>query len=741
MPLKFWWDTFVSAVYLLNRLPTQVLQHKSPFELLFHQHPDYHFLKTFGCACYPNLRPYHNQKFQFRTSACVFLGYSPVHKGYRCLHNSGRIYVARSVMFDETNFPYPQLFSSSSAPSSSVPTTSGFSFPFSLPGSSALVPSPTPSVHGQTPPDDSRLSSSTKDSPTTPCTSIPLISSSSPNKLLTAPQCSIHPMQTWAKSGIFKPRALTIDHQTPLTTAEALSHPQWQQAMQAEFSALLLNNTWELVPPHPDQKIVHSKWIFRIKYKADGTLDKYKARLVAKGFQQTPGVDYFETFSLVVKHATIKIIFTLAVTHNWDIQHIDVNNAFLNGDLEETVFMAQPEGFVDPQKPHFVCKLHKALYGLKQAPRAWYDRLKRTLLQWGFHNSISDPSLYYVCKNGHQLFALVYVDDILITGANATDVNQLILDLNGAFALKTLGSVHYFLEVTRTSFELHMRQTKYAIDLLSRIKMADANSCSTPMCLSNNLFSHGSPSFAHPSLYRSIIGALQYLTNTRPDIAYAVNKLSQFSQAPTNAHWAACKRILRYIKGTLQYGLSFHPASLLKLEGFSDADWGTNLDDRKSISGLCIFLVGNLISWCSKKEIAVARSNTEGEYRALASTATELIWIHQLLSEIGVRLHTSPPVLWCENMSAQALASNPVYHARTKHFELDLHFLRDLVTSRKLEVRYVSTDHQPADLLTKPLSGSRFLSLCHKLHLGSAQLSLRGRVDDSSEQSDHVSSI
>ena len=383
------------------------------------------------------------------------------------------------------------------------------------------------------------------------------------------------------------------------------------------------------------------------------------------------------------------------------------------------------------------------MYGLKQAPRAWYDRLKRTLLQWGFHNSISDSSLFYVCKNGHQLFALVYVDDILITGANAIDVHQLIHDLNGAFALKTLGSVHYFLgfEVTRSPYELHMRQTKYATDLLSRTNMADANSCSTPMCLSNNLSSHGSPPFAHPSLYRSTIGALQYLTNTRPDIAYAVNKLSQLLQAPTNAHWAACKRILRYIKGTLQYGLSFHPASLLQLEGFSDADWGTNLDDRKSISGLCIFLGGNLISWCSKKQTAVARSSTEAEYRALTSTATEVIWIQQLLSEVGVRLHTSPPVLWCDNMSAQALASNPVYHARTKHFELYLHFLRDLVTSRKLEVRYVSTAHQPADLLTKPLSGSRFLSLCHKLHLGSAQLSLRGRVGDISEQPDHVSSI
>ena len=188
MPLKFWWDAFVSAVYILNRLPTQVLQHKSPFELLFHQHPDYHFLKTFGCACYPNLRPYHNKKFQFQASACVFLGYSPVHKGYRVLHNSGRIYVARSVMFDETNFPYPQLLSSSSTPSFSIPISFGFSFPFSMSGISALVPSLAPSVHGQTLPDDSRISSSTlSSSSTAACTSIPLIPSSSPSKPLAAP--------------------------------------------------------------------------------------------------------------------------------------------------------------------------------------------------------------------------------------------------------------------------------------------------------------------------------------------------------------------------------------------------------------------------------------------------------------------------------------------------------------------------------------------------------------------------
>ena len=233
--------------------------------------------------------------------------------------------------------------------------------------------------------------------------------------------------------------------------------------------------------------------------------------------------------------------------------------------------------------------------------------------------------------------------------------------------------------------------------------MAAAKSCSTPMCLSNNLFLSDSEPFSQPSVYRSTIGALQYLTLTRPDLAFCVNKLSQFLQTPTIAQWNACKRILRYVKGTLSHGLLFKPASLFTIEGYSDSDWATNIDDRKSISGICVFLGGNLITWSSRKQKAVACSNTEAEYRALSSAATDLMWVQHLLIEIGISI-SQPLVLWSDNLGAQALACNPVYHARTKHIELDVHFIRNLISEHKLEVRYVSTESQTADVLQ---------SLCH----------------------------
>ena len=259
-----------------------------------------------------------------------------------------------------------------------------------------------------------------------------------------------------------------------------------------------------------------------------------------------------------------------------------------------------------------------------------------------------------------------------------------------------------------------------------------AKSCSTPMCLSNNLSLSDSEPFSQPSVYRSTIGALQYLTLKCPDLALCVNKLSQFLQTPTVAQWNACKRIMRYVKGTLSHGLLFKPASLVTLEGYSDSDWATNIDDRKSISGICVFLGGNLITWSSRKQKAVARYSTEAEYRALSSAATDLMWVQHLLTEIGISF-SQPLVLWSDNLGAQALACNPVYHARTKHIELDVHFIRSLISEHKLEVRYVPTESQTADVLTKPLSLDRFRPLCSKLTMCAPMLSLRGHVEAASD--------
>ncbi|PNX91753.1 hypothetical protein L195_g047887, partial [Trifolium pratense] len=367
--------------------------------------------------------------------------------------------------------------------------------------------------------------------------------------------------------------------------------PEWKEAMEHELEALHKNGTWTLVPYEGQENVIDSKWVFKTKFKADGTIERRKARLVARGFQQTAGLDYEETFSPVVKPSTIRIILSMAVHFNWEVRQMDINNAFLNGYLKETVFMYQPEGFIDPNKPNHICKLTKALYGLKQAPRAWFERLKNALLTWGFQNTKSDTSLFFLKEKNHVTFILIYVDDILVTGSNSEFLCKFIKQLNVPFALKDLGSLHYFLgiEVSRDEGGMYLRQTKYISDLLRKFNMENVSTCPTPMVTGKQFIAGGEP-LKNPSLFRQAIGGLQYLVNTRPDIAYSVNKLSQYMCSPTVHHWQGIKRILRYLQGTKNYCLHIKPSADLDISGFSDADWATSPEDRKSVAGNCIYL-------------------------------------------------------------------------------------------------------------------------------------------------------
>ncbi|KAL5755730.1 hypothetical protein ACOSQ2_020476 [Xanthoceras sorbifolium] len=371
--------------------------------------------------------------------------------------------------------------------------------------------------------------------------------------------------------------------------------------MDEEYGGLIKNHTWTLVPPPPNCNIVGHKWVFRIKYNVDGSISK--ARLVAKGFHQTPGVDFSDTFSPVIKPSTIRVIFTLSATFDWKIQHVDVNNAFLNGELEELVFMEQPSGFTSSSHPSHVCRLNKVLYGLKQTPRAWFHKLKSSLVEWRFVNSTSNVSLFIKKVGVKVVYVLIYVDDILISGNDPSLNHTTINFLNSKFALKTLGQVHYFLgfKAFRNSDGIYLTQTKYVHDLLAKTNMLNAKPCSTPICSSVKLSAAIGSSLAQPTVYRSVIGALQYLTYTRPDINFAVSRLSQFLSSPNDIHWQACKRILRYLKGTSGLGLVLRPATSLHLKAFADADWASCVDDRCSTSGCCVFLGPNLINWYSRK--------------------------------------------------------------------------------------------------------------------------------------------
>ncbi|KAK6131582.1 hypothetical protein DH2020_034596 [Rehmannia glutinosa] len=339
--------------------------------------------------------------------------------------------------------------------------------------------------------------------------------------------------------------------------------------------------------------IISNKWVFRVKYNANGDVDKFKARLVARGFEQTAGVDFHETFSPVIKPCTIRLIFTLVVTNQWSIQQIDVNNAFLNGDLKETVYMSQPEGFADSLHPTYVCKLQKALYGLKQAPRAWFLKLTGFLSSIGFKQSVADSSLFYESSNGAQMFILIYVDDIRSFGGDSKQISSVIQLLNDQFALKTLGEVDYFLgmEAHRSAAGLVLSQSKYIHDFLVKIHMLDCKPSLTPISTGHKLSLKDNKEFDQPSLYRSVVGTLQYLTFTRPDIAFTINKLSQFLHQPTMHHWLTCKHLLRYLRGTMSLGIMFKPAARMLLEAYSDADWASSVDDRKSTVDIVCFLV------------------------------------------------------------------------------------------------------------------------------------------------------
>ncbi|KAJ4801076.1 hypothetical protein LUZ62_052322 [Rhynchospora pubera] len=731
IPMNYWDVIFESVTFVINRLPCSPNNDVSPFEMLFNQKPNYQFFHVLGCACYPLLRPYNQTKLQPRSEKCALLGYSPVYKGYKCLHiPTGRIYISRHVKFDDSDLPFTYLHT----------TTNDETQPYPTPPQQPLSVIPHPSDN-TTPNFSDHLISSPQ---------ITTIQQNQPSSSRNAPTTTSHSMMTRSKTQTLKPKIFpnhqlftttTSNHHPKLASVEPTCYTQavkdknWRLAMAAELDALAHNATWELVPPPSDAHVVGSKWLFRIKYKPDGSIEKYKARLVAKGYSQLEGIDYYETFSPVVKPSTVRVVLSIAISHNWPLHQLDVNNAFLHGDLEETVFMEQPPGFSDTLYPNHVCKLKKAIYGLKQAPRAWFFKLKEFLTTHQFVSSQCDHSLFILKTTSTIMYLLVYVDDIIITGNSPKAIDKLIKTLDAEFSIKDLGELSYFLGIQVSSFHknLHLSQHRYLQTVLTRAAMADAKPCQTPMQAGIQPSKFEGSLLENPHMYRSIVGALQYATITRPDLTFAVNKASQFVAAPTEKHWQLVKRILRYIRGTLHHGLIIKPSTDLSIHAYCDADWAGCPDDRRSTTGYAVYMGCNLISWSAKKQATVSRSSTEAEYRSLAVTTQEVLWLNYLLLELGyVTKHV--PTLWCDNLGATFLAANPVFHARTKHIELDFHFVREKVNAKQLSVRFICSNDQLGDIFTKSLAKARFHCIRDKLNVIHNPLSLRGPIEETDSE-------
>ena len=532
----------------------------------------------------------------------------------------------------------------------------------------------------------------------------------------------LYPLANFISFKKFSPshRAFLVSLNTitiPNTLSEALSNEKWKQAMNVEMEALEKNKTWEIVQLPIGKKPVGCKWVYTVKYRADGSIERYKARLVAKGYTQTYGIDYLETFAPVAKMNTVRVLLALAANYGWDLQQFDVKNAFLHGDLEEEIYMEVPPGYKKNLNANTVCKLKKALYGLKQSPRAWFGRFTRAMLAMGYKQSQGDHTLFIKhSPSGGVTALLVYVDDIIVTGDDVKEKQVLSQSLAKEFEIKALGRLKYFLgiEVAHSRQGIFISQQKYVTDLLKETGKTACKPASTPIDPNMKLGTAEEDAAVDREMFQRLVGKLIYLSHTRPDIAYAVSVISQFMHNPKEVHLQAAHRILQYLKGNPGKGILFKRNGGLVLEAYTDADYAGSLVDRRSTSGYCTFLGGNLVTWRSKKQNVVARSSAEAEFRAMAQGVCELLWLKIILEDLKIRWD-GPMRLYCDNKSAISIAHNPVQHDRTKHIEVDRHFIKEKLESGLICTPYVTTQGQLADVLTKGLNSTVFQNIISKL--------------------------
>ncbi|KAE8702231.1 Detected protein of unknown function [Hibiscus syriacus] len=502
----------------------------------------------------------------------------------------------------------------------------------------------------------------------------------------------------------------------PKTYTEAIQNPEWIKSMNEEFLALESNNTWSLVPLPSNKTPIGSKWVYHIKYKSNGEVERFKARLVAKGYTQREGVVYVETFSPVAKMVTVRTVLALASIHQWPLFQMDIYNSFLQGDLVEEVYMSLPEGFCSQGETR-VCRLQKSLYGLKQASRQWNMKLTEVLLLAGYSQRKFDYSLFTKSQGSKVVIMLIYVDDLLITGNNNGLIEELKGILNKNFKMKDLGELRYFLglEMLRSAKGIIISQRKYALELIEETGLGGARPAATPLEQNKRLTSEDEL-LKDKTSYQRLIGKLIYLTNTRPDIAYSVQLLSQFMQQPRKLHLDAALRVVRYIKSSPGQGVLLSAESQCQLQAFCDSDWATCPMTKRSVTGFCVKLGDSLLSWKSKKQNTIARSSAEAEYRSMAMTAAEIVWLTGLLNELGFN-NTGPAKLMCDNKAALQIAANPVFHERTKHIEIDCHFVREKIQEGIIKTEYVNTTDQQSDILTKALGVQQHEYLSSKLGL------------------------
>jgi hypothetical protein len=511
----------------------------------------------------------------------------------------------------------------------------------------------------------------------------------------------------------------------PKTLAEALQRPDGDQYLAsaiAEVKAHLENGTWKLARLPRGKRAIGSRWVFKIKRKSDGSIDKYKGRIVAKGYAQREGIDYTETFAPTARFGALRTVIALAAMEDWELESVDISTAFLNGDIDAEVYMRKPEGVEFPgfEGSEWVLQLLKGLYGIKQGPRIWSQKLHTVLTSIGFQRLESDHSVFIYERDGTKMVVPVHVDDLVLASSSKKAIEKVKSELRARFKIHEQGPTSFILGVKlerdRAARTISLSQPAYIDSILHTYRMQDCNPARTPMAEKARLSNTMSPVSNEEKKemeripYREALGKLLYLSiATRPDISYAVGVLCRFSDNPGREHWSALKRVIRYLKGTTDFKLTYGPARATD-EPFvthSDADLGGNIDNSRSTAGFVISVGGGAVLWSSRLQRHTSLSSTESEYTTASATGCEIIWMREFLDEIGYDI-SSPSTLYIDSNSALLVAKNPEHQSTMKHVNRSYHWIREKVSEGEIKVVHVPGTDNPADIFTKPLGHVKF---------------------------------
>ena len=724
LPEKLWGEALKTAAYILNRVPTKAAA-KTPYELWTGRKPSLKHFHIWGCPA--EARPYkpHEKKLDSKTVSSYFIGYAERSRGFkfydpaiRSIFETGTATFFEDVEFGGRNQARNIVFEEEEGSTIAFDNVQ-VSLPI-IDQEVNLDPQPTDNI---VQPLIANEDIAPEEQTQQPQENMPLRRSTRERRNAISDDYIVYLQEREVESGMMEDDPINFQQAMKSSNSQ-----KWIEAMNEEYKSMQDNKVWELVPLPVGTKPIGCKWIFKTKRDSNGNVERYKARLVAKGFTQKEGIDFKETFSPVSTKDSFRIIMALVAHYDLELHQMDVKTAFLNGDIDETIYMVQPENFVSEDSKNMVCKLTKSIYGLKQASRQWYFKFHQIIVSYGFEANLMDECVYHKFSGSKYIFLVLYVDDILLATNDISILHDTKRFLSKHFEMKDLGDASFVLGIQihrdRSRGILGLSQRTYIDKVLQRYGMQNSKPGDTPVAKGDKFSLNQCPKNSLESQemqkipYASAVGSLMYAqVCTRPDIAYIVGMLGRYLSNPGMDHWRAAKRVMRYLQRTKEYMITYRRLDQLEFIGYSNSDFAGCQDSRRSTSSYIYLLAGGAISWRSTKQTLVTSSTMEAEFVACYEASNQGIWLRNFVTGLRVLDGIERPLkIFCDNKSAVLYSNNNRSSTKSKYIDIKFLVVKEKVQSGQISIEHIGTNSMIADPLTKGLPPKVFHE--HTAHMG-----------------------